>query len=666
MNTKEKNRKKLIIAIIVIVIISALTLGLWLFIQYQNDQKTVEVIPVSMLATDYWGDTNQSDGTVVSDYVQEIYPSTDKVISEIFVVAGQEVKIGDPLLQYDKTRLELDLEAKEIAVKEVDIEIDTAQDQLKKLQKTTPAATARPTARPTSRPTAKPTARPTAKPTASPTPTPVPPADVTLYSRLDLDSLPFAGSGTTDDPYRFLCTENCIITSEFLKHMLGMSDDTAATPTPSMEPTPTPVPPDEGQTGDIVEFPDEDAPATPTPEPTPTPTPQPEPGSNLASPFAAVFEVRDGDSNYGQLISAIKLDGTQLSGNIQISGLADGSNTLDSIAALLGATPTPSPTANPNNYNSMGYTSAELKQLIADKKAEIKDAQYRLKQAKLELEKAELKLKNSTILSNMDGQVRTLIDLEEALANNQPFLVVSGDEKYFVAGTISETLLGSINVGDMINVMSYQNGMNYTAQIVSIADYPVDSSSGYYSGAGNPNSSRYEFTAVIEGDGEGLQNGMYVGITMDVMAENSGETYYLDKAYIRDDDAGSYVMKAGIDNRLIKQYVKTGKSIYSGSYMEIVSGLTKEDFIAFPYGTDVKEGVRVKLQGTDDEPIASGVTSITEESDQLSSPSTGEDEEVSSSSQIQDYGLPEDAVIVGADGDGIHFKTENGGGVILD
>ena len=33
----------------------------------------------------------------------------------------------------------------------------------------------------------------------------------------------------------------------------------------------------------------------------------------------------------------------------------------------------------------------------------------------------------------------------------------------------------------------------------------------------------------------------------------------------------------------------TGKSLY-GSYTEILSGITEEDLIAFPYGKNVKEG----------------------------------------------------------------------------
>ena len=138
--------------------------------------------------------------------------------------------------------------------------------------------------------------------------------------------------------------------------------------------------------------------------------------------------------------------------------------------------------------------------------------------------------------------------------------------------------------------MSYENGMSYTATISEISTYPLEGS--YYNGTGNPNSSTYEFTAVVDNP-EGLSNGMYLDITLstsgNVSVDGSSDALYLDKAYIREDEGGSYVMKSGIDNRLYKQYLELGATIYSGNYVEIISGLTVDDYIAFPYGTDVKE-----------------------------------------------------------------------------
>lgn len=611
MSMQKKAKKRLILSSAAIVLAAGLGVGGWLFWQYRNDQKTVEVQPVSYLSTSYWGDTAQSSGTITSDYIQELYPDSSKTITDVFVTEGQEVSIGDPLLQYDKTKLELDVEAKDVAIKETELKIDNAQNQLKKLQNTKPIATPKPEkATPTPKPTKPtPTPEPEPEPTPAPTPTPEPtttPADVTLYSQLDVDAVPYAGSGTTDDPYIFLCTDDCTMTKGFLSLLFGLGTETEG---------------DGGQESTDGEIADGDVTGeeltggeTGDGEITGDETGDGEDGgqeeesqSQLATPFAAIFEVREDNSNYGELIASFKLDGTQLSANFQNFPQFDGSQTVESVAEAFEARAkaTPSPTPNPNNYDDMGYTSSQLKELIAEKRQEIKNYQYELKQNKLDLEKARLALKNSTVLSTVDGVVRTLTDLDTAAASNQPFLVVTGAEQYYVTGVLSEGLLGSVQPGDTVTVNSWENGMTYSAQVVSISDYPLEAGSNYYYGSGNPNSSSYEFVAVLgaENDTSTLRNGMYVDLTLSVQegVEADGGLY-LDKAYLREDEGGSYVMKVSRENRLEKAYVSTGKTIYSGSYVEIRSGLTTEDYIAFPYGTDVKDGVRAVLQGTEELP----------------------------------------------------------------
>ncbi len=572
MSMNKKTKKKLIIASVTSVLIVGFALGLWFFVQYQSDRRTVEVLPLMNVTTTYWGDQIYSSGTAASDSLQEIYPASDKKVSDIYVEEGQQVSIGDPLVQYDKTKLELDVEAKDIAVKQAEIELDDAEKQLKKLQNTKPTSTPRPTKQPTSTP--RPTQKPTSTPTPTPTPTPSPtvsPADVTVYRRLDVDSEPYSGSGTSEDPYVFLCTDDCEMTREFLLRLLG--DGSGATPAP----------------GDV-----------------------------LASPFAAIFEVREGNSNYGELLYSFKLDGTNLSGNFQVSDVLTGSNTLESVAKAFDVTSTSQTTPTPDtDYDDMGYTKDELTKLIKQKRQEIKELQLKVKQAELDLKKSQLALDNSTVRSTIDGVVRTLTDEQSATSNGTPFLVVSGQGQYTIKGSISESLLTSIQVGDPISAMSYDNGMTYTGTITEISQYPLDAGSGgMYGGSGNPNSSQYEFTAVVD-QPDGLSNGMYLEITLSTQNQANTEALYLQKAYIREDESGSYVMKVGVDNRLYKQYLELGTSIYGGEYIEIKRGLTMDDYIAFPYGANVEEGVRAVMAGTGEPPMpegegsSSGVTSET-------------------------------------------------------
>ena len=561
MSINKSTRKKLLLAGIITVLVVAFALGLWFFVQYQSNKKTVEVLPVTdpSVSTTYWGDTTYSSGMVTSESLQEIYPSSDKAISQIFVEAGQQVKAGDPLIQYDKTKLELDVEGKDIAVKQAGIELDKAQKELKKLQNTTAATPA-------------PSLPPEVIPTPEPEPT-IPPADVPVHSRLDADSKPYQGSGTSEDPYVFLCTEDCVMTREFLLLLLGQAEEE----------------PSQGESSEE---------------------------EGLVSPFAAIFEVREGDSNYGDLRYSFQLDGSHVEDDTEISQeIPSGENTLESVADAFRSAPTQpenTPTSgdvdgqggqgNQDNYNDMGYTKEQLDDLIAQQRQKIKDCELKVKQAQLDLEKSKLALNNSTVCSTIDGVVRTLTDADTATQSGQPFLVVSGQDQFLIRGSISENYLSDIHVGDSITAMSYENGMTYSATISEISTYPLDSNSGMWYGGGNSNSSNYEFTAIAD-NAEGLTNGMYLEITLNIPGSASTDALYLYTAYLREDDGGRYVMKAGLDNRLHKQYLQLGTSIYGGQYYEVKDGLTMNDYIAFPYGSDVREGTRVVVQGTTDPPI---------------------------------------------------------------
>ena len=61
----------------------------------------------------------------------------------------------------------------------------------------------------------------------------------------------------------------------------------------------------------------------------------------------------------------------------------------------------------------------------------------------------------------------------------------------------------------------------------------------------------------------------------------------------RSKDGEDYVLKAGKNGKLVKQVVRTGRTFY-GSLVEIKEGITKEDYVAFPYGKKVKEGAKTK------------------------------------------------------------------------
>ncbi|MBQ2668475.1 MAG: biotin/lipoyl-binding protein [Clostridia bacterium] len=573
-----KKIKKLIIVLTSSVLAAALIFGGIVFALHRKAQNiVVEVQQVEWVSTMYWGDQTTTYGFATSDFVQELYPNTETSIAELYVEEGQSVKIGDILLQYDTTKMNLTVESNDLELQKKQYELQQAKKELVRLQNT------------------KPYVPPT--PTPEPTIAPIPESTAVLYSEIDEFSKPYQGTGTAEDPYVFLCTEDCTLKSGFLLRLFGFYSEATPAPTtpPSAEPTPESSP---------APTPAASAEPTSTPEPTPLPTAEPETESQPQpvsdptptpmpewvlpnGPFAARLEVHEENNEHLPMLKGWAMDGFELRGGFFLD-LPDADDGVDMDGV----------TEDDNWVTTLPsgpmYTAAELKELIAQKKLEIQTLELEVKQAEITLKRSQMELQNTTVVSAVNGTVKTLIDLETALMNGTPFLVVSGGDGFYVTGTLNEGLLDQVHVGNTVTVNSWELGMELPAQIVKISDFPT--TGGYWDGISNPNSSNYSFTAFIE-YAEGLQNGMYLDIILNNGEQNASpsDTLYLSKAYIREDENGRYVMKVGEDRRIHKTYIQTGRTIYN-EYMELKDGsLSGTDYVAFPYGPGATEGAKADL-----------------------------------------------------------------------
>ena len=238
-----------------------------------------------------------------------------------------------------------------------------------------------------------------------------------------------------------------------------------------------------------------------------------------------------------------------------------------------------------------GYTAEELAAAVKAKEKELRDLDLKKRRAQLSLEQMKKVTADGLVLATVDGIVKTVGDKNNPPTDGSAFLTVSGSEGLYVTGYLSEFQLQTVGIGQVVYANSWETGASFEATIQEISPYPSDGSNSY--GSGNPNVSYYPYTAYIA-DTEGLKNGMYVELTMNAMYTDEDPTaLYLEKAYVREEDGRSYVLKADENDRLVKQYVETGRTVW-GSVIEIKSGLTLEDRIAFPYGKTAKEGAKVK------------------------------------------------------------------------
>ena len=204
---------------------------------------------------------------------------------------------------------------------------------------------------------------------------------------------------------------------------------------------------------------------------------------------------------------------------------------------------------------------------------------------------------DATVTAKVAGEVTLAYTKEAMPEDGSPAIIVRGQDGMYVNVDVSEMSLDTVKVGGTIYCTSMETYEQYEAEIVEISPYPVSGAGEdyMYDGMSNPNSSYYPVVAYIE-NADGLVTGetVEVSYSQQSMGTVSEEAIYLQEAYVRtDDDGRSYVYKEGKNGRLEKQYVKTGQVLY-GQYVEILSGVTMDDHIAFPYGRDVKEGAKVE------------------------------------------------------------------------
>lgn len=242
------------------------------------------------------------------------------------------------------------------------------------------------------------------------------------------------------------------------------------------------------------------------------------------------------------------------------------------------------PVISEDDEDGVGYTFEVWVERVNTLDYQVKAQEIQVRKKKLELESMQKSASDGIVYAEVAGEVKSLGDPKNPPKDGKPFMVVSGDEGLYVSGSISELSLGDVTVGTVVTANSWESGMSFEATITEISEYPVSGSSW---GEGNPNVSYYECTAYIE-DSTGLRNGEYVDLMISTGSGSQGGIF-LEKAYVREENGKPYCMIADENGRLKKQYVVTGRTVY-GSAIEIKSGLTEEDLIAFPYGKDVVEG----------------------------------------------------------------------------
>ncbi len=621
----KASRKKWLIVSLCLVLCLCLA-GTAIVYLVKNSGKPVRVAPASAMNNGYWEDSADisSYGNVTSGLTQEVPYDETLSITEIYVKEGDTVRIGDPLVAYDTSLLALELEMKQMQIDGIGLNIQNIQAELDQLKNTAPVAFVSPNREAGLRLALTPVSQET-EPESSEVPESStdpgetePPTDPGLpegevWREITADSVPYAGSGTAADPYRFYVfppegKTSVSIGAGYLKKALA-EKTWAVFETVDDPQSPARIVSTWTMDWETIASLAQAASGTSLPEEargaavfrsviTGQDTPYMGDGSAqnpyrylCASGSSADFSLMAAAMETGTVYRFDVVDDPDSPSCILYSWTLDGRAPEDPGEDIPGGE-LPGEDLPGGDFPGIdipaGPTKEELETQIREKEDTLKTLDLEKRTAALELKQLQKKIEDGVVKSTVNGTVRSVLDEETARLESSPLITVGGEDGFYITGYVAETALTKIEPGMTLTATSWNTGMSYEATVTGVGTSP---SSGYSSG--NPNLSYYPFTAVIQDDAD-LTNGDGVDLSGMEGIESGGNEggLYLPAAFVREDGSRYYVYKKGENGRLTKQYVETGKIVYGT--IEILSGLAMDEEIAFPYGRDVKEGARTQ------------------------------------------------------------------------
>ena len=243
------------------------------------------------------------------------------------------------------------------------------------------------------------------------------------------------------------------------------------------------------------------------------------------------------------------------------------------------------------------YTKEELEQARKDAEKEIRDLTLDLRESDLSVKAARKALEEGVVKAQMDGVVGVVNDPENPPTDGSPFLTVVSENGQYIMSALNELYLGTVSEGDTVYMTSYMDGSSFEGTVRSVSPYP--DTTGRF-GYGN-DVTYYPMIISVTDPEVVLSEGNYLEVRADqssaMAGPEEGGKLYVFKAFIQDENGQKYMYKDN-DGKLVRQDITIGGM--SGESYEVLSGITAEDYVAFPYGSSVRDGAKTR-RGTMDE-----------------------------------------------------------------
>lgn len=633
-----KSRK--IITGILVVALAGTGIGAGLMQMKKNSVKTVNVTPVSGLLQQYYSSNTTIDGTVTASATQTVSGDKDLIVDQVYVAKGDAVKKGDPLISFDTTLVEMELNIAKLKKQKQEQDLNKAQARLKSLQNGGPVEESDGGANADSSGVPDSSAADSGDDLTP---------DRTLSSAADLNGnylavafRPLLLNAFTDGGEVDGETEAV----EGIENGQSEETNTKEDTEQSINDTPSYGDSSASDFGDGTENSFDDSSQL-------TPTPTPTIDQNMTDGEEPFYQKLDGktipytgtgteEDPYIFLCSSAKEkvtvtggffnkmagyseDGTQIehqggywyqlefhqsdkirnyedrkescTGYYLINGslLEKPVYEFAEVEFTLADASRYENDDDADNDGSGGGDSTEPAGTTVSRADAIKYQNSKIASLKLDIQESDIKISQlekkankKLVSSKLDGTVSYVGDVSSGTTTDgKALLKVKSADGYYVVGAVSELMLDTVKEGTKLSCTSYTSGQ-FEAEIMDVSEYPVDSYNYY--GDNNPNVSYYAFTAVVDDKSLQFDTPDYVMVELQNSAVDNG-SMVLSKAFVKSENGKNYVYKD--DNGILKkQEIRVGATVDGGYDIIIKGGISIDDKLAFPYGKDAVEGAK--------------------------------------------------------------------------
>ena len=225
---------------------------------------------------------------------------------------------------------------------------------------------------------------------------------------------------------------------------------------------------------------------------------------------------------------------------------------------------------------------------IQSMEVDLKEAELNLKAKEEEVARSEALMQNTTVTSPVTGRVTAINEGGyDNYGNPLPYITIQQAGSFRIKGTLGELQRGGIMEGSRMRIVSRTDENAFWLGTVTLVDYESPSQGNdydmYYGGMVDSMSSSSKYPFYVELDNsDGLILGQHVYLELDTGEETETAGPAISAAFICYDEDGSTYVWAENSGKLEKRTVVLGEYNFMMDTVEILEGLTMEDYIAFP------------------------------------------------------------------------------------